>query len=70
MTETEAPADISPDTETEIEVEAAATDVAAPTTPAAEAHFPKAINRDEEPSIIHYAPKAHEALDPSKRFKE
>ncbi len=65
---TEAPAGISPDTETEVEVEAA-TDVAAPAA-AAEINFPKVINRDEESSIIHYSPKAHEALDPSKRFTE
>lgn len=32
-----------------------------------EASFPKVIERAEESGITHYAPKAHEALDPSKR---
>lgn len=34
---------------------------------ATETQFPKVIVAAEDPSIVHYSPKAHEPLDPSKR---
>lgn len=36
-------------------------------TGATETAFPKVIVADEDPSIVHYSPKAHQPLDPSKR---
>jgi hypothetical protein len=64
---------VAPETETDLAVEEVAVEEAAPeapAAPAAEKRFPKVIKRDEEASIIHYSPKAHEELDPSTRFKD
>jgi len=72
---------IAPETDTDVAVDAPVEAVEAPAEPEAAAapapaaaakenRFPKVVKREEVAGITHYAPKAHEELDPSSRFTD